>query len=118
MNGLIRSYVGKVLRFMIPAVCVAGSLHAEQKETKMAGSIHEFEVRQIDGTPTKLAAFNGQVMLIVNVASRCGFTGQYAGLEKLYETYKDKGWSCWGFLRMTSCSRNRVAMPRSPSSAR
>ena len=97
MNGLFSSYVGRVLRFMIPAVCVAGSLHAEQKEAKMTGSIHEFEVRQIDGTPTKLAAFKGQVMLIVNVASRCGFTGQYAGLEKLYETYKEKGLVVLGF---------------------
>jgi glutathione peroxidase-family protein len=97
MNGLIGSYVGKVLRFMIPAVCVAGSLHAEQKEVKMTGSIYDFEVRQIDGTQAKLESYKGKVLLIVNVASRCGFTGQYAGLEKLYEMYKDKGLVVLGF---------------------
>ncbi|MEI8122715.1 MAG: glutathione peroxidase [bacterium] len=60
-------------------------------------SIYDFKVNQIDGVPVTLAAYKGKVMLVVNVASRCGFTGQYAGLQKLYETYKDRGLVVLGF---------------------
>jgi glutathione peroxidase len=51
----------------------------------------------IDGQPTSLAKFKGKVVLIVNVASRCGFTPQYAGLEALYHKYKDRGFVVLGF---------------------
>ena len=62
-----------------------------------ASSIHEFTLNSIDGQPAPLAQFQGQVALIVNVASRCGFTPQYAGLEALYNKYKDKGFVVLGF---------------------
>lgn len=51
----------------------------------------------ISGGTTDLAAYKGNVVLIVNVASKCGFTPQYAGLEKLYETYKGRGFTIIGF---------------------
>ncbi len=53
--------------------------------------------KTIDGKPTNLAAYDGKVKLIVNVASKCGFTPQYDGLEKIYEEYKDKGFVVIGF---------------------
>src|SRR5450631_2664600 len=56
-----------------------------------ASSVYDFTLNSIDGTATPLSSFKGKVVLVVNVASKCGFTPQYAGLEKLYETYKDKG---------------------------
>ena len=56
-----------------------------------ASSVYDFPLKTIDGAPTSLASFKGKVVLLVNVASKCGYTPQYAGLEKLYETYKDKG---------------------------
>jgi len=55
------------------------------------------EMKAIDGKPVDLAAYQGKVVLVVNVASRCGYTGQYAGLQKLYDSYKDKGFVILGF---------------------
>src|SRR5262249_12421642 len=62
-----------------------------------ATNIYDIPVTTIDGVPTTLAPYRGQVMLIVNVASKCGFTPQYAGLEELYRTYKDRGLVVLGF---------------------
>jgi len=62
-----------------------------------AATIHDFTLNSIDGQPTPLAQFKGKVVLIVNVASRCGFTPQYAGLEALYNKYKDRGFVVLGF---------------------
>jgi glutathione peroxidase len=52
-------------------------------------SIYDFEAVSIEGKPAQLSAQRGKVMLIVNTASACGFTPQFAGLEKLWETYRD-----------------------------
>ena len=62
-----------------------------------ASNIHEFTLNSIDGKPAPLATYDGKVILLVNVASRCGFTPQYEGLEKLYEKYKDRGFAILGF---------------------
>ena len=56
-----------------------------------ATSIYDFTMKSIDGQPVSLKSYSGKVVLLVNVASRCGFTPQYTGLEKLYEKYKDRG---------------------------
>ena len=60
-------------------------------------SIYDFTLKDIDGRDRSLAEFKGQVLLLVNVASKCGFTKQYAGLEKLYQAYKDRGFVVLGF---------------------
>src|ERR1035438_3791380 len=62
-----------------------------------ASSVHEFTLNSINGTPTPLANYKGKVMLIVNVASQCGYTYQYEGLQKLYLKYKDQGLVLAGF---------------------
>ncbi|RLA78514.1 MAG: glutathione peroxidase [Epsilonproteobacteria bacterium] len=60
-------------------------------------SIYDFKVTTIDAKEISLSQYKGKVLLIVNVASECGFTPQYEGLEKLYQTYKDKGFMVLGF---------------------
>lgn len=60
-------------------------------------TLYDFKVDNIDGKPTALKKFRGKVVLVVNVASQCGNTPQYAGLEKLYREYKSKGLVIIGF---------------------
>lgn len=57
----------------------------------MAGSVYDYTLNSIDGKPTPLSQFKGKVVMLVNVASRCGFTPQYEGLEALYKKYADRG---------------------------
>jgi glutathione peroxidase-family protein len=64
-----------------------------------ARSIYEFTMTDIDGRDAPLSAYRGRVLLVVNVASRCGFTPQYAGLEALYRRYKDRGLTVLGLHR-------------------
>ena len=61
------------------------------------GSLYDVPLKDIDGKETSLKPFKGEVMLIVNVASKCGNTPQYAALEKDYEKYKDQGFVVLGF---------------------
>lgn len=60
-------------------------------------SIYDLMVKDIDGNEVSMSKYQGKTLLIVNVASKCGFTNQYEGLEELYETYKDKDFMVLGF---------------------
>jgi glutathione peroxidase len=60
-------------------------------------SIYDFSAKSIDGTEQSLATYRGNTLLIVNVASKCGFTPQYEGLEALYRKYRDRGLVVLGF---------------------
>ena len=73
------------------AMCAMAVARADQS-SPLTG-----EVKKIDGTAVDLAKYKGKVVLVVNVASRCGYTPQYTGLQKLYDTYKDKGLVVLGF---------------------
>jgi glutathione peroxidase len=63
----------------------------------MTKNIYEFIVKKIDGSEVSLGAFQGKVMLVVNVASKCGLTPQYEGLQKIYKQYHDQGLVVLGF---------------------
>ena len=77
------------MRKSIPALIVF--LAASVMFAANAASIYDFTIKSIDGQPVSLKSYQGKVVLLVNVASKCGFTPQYTGLEALYEKYKDRG---------------------------
>ena len=66
------------------------------KERQMSKA-YDFSAKTIDGDEQSLKTYEGKAMLVVNVASKCGFTPQYTGLEKLYKKYEDKGLVVLGF---------------------
>ncbi len=76
------------------------SVRSSQADKKTGGGespLYGFTLRTIDGQERSLATYKGKVLLIVNVASECGYTPQYAGLEQVYEKYKNRGFFILGF---------------------
>jgi glutathione peroxidase len=69
----------------------------EEKMAEASGTVYSFSAEMLDGRPRSLSDFKGNVLLIANTASQCGFTPQYAGLELLYRTYKERGLEVLGF---------------------
>ena len=76
---------------------IVAMVHGADGNAEKASSVHDFEMKMIAGETKTLSDFKGKTLLIVNVASRCGFTEQYAGLQALYEQYKDRGVVVLGF---------------------
>ncbi|HVF74064.1 MAG TPA: glutathione peroxidase [Acidimicrobiales bacterium] len=73
-------------------------------------SLYDIPLKTLHGEPTSLAEHKGKALLLVNVASKCGLTPQYTGLERLHETYADKGFSVLGF----PCNQFGEQEPGSP----
>ncbi len=80
-------------------------------------SLSDFTATTIDGTEQPLADFEGKAVLVVNTASKCGFTPQYEGLEELYQRYEDDGLVVLGFPCDQFAHQEPGARRRSPSSA-
>jgi glutathione peroxidase len=73
------------MKLLLCMIFCAATLVAPEK------TVHDFTLNSIDGQPAPLAAYKGKVVLLVNVASKCGYTPQYSALESTYEKYKDRG---------------------------
>jgi glutathione peroxidase len=83
--------VGTQIYFVLGVLLImASALYA-------ATGFYSFTLNSIDGKPAPLANYKGKVVLVVNVASQCGYTPQYSALESIYEKYKDKGFVILGF---------------------
>lgn len=87
-----------MIRFWIlPALSFLTALAAFSAEGRAADGALDFSMKDIDGKDVDLSKFKGDVVLIVNVASKCGYTPQYADLQAIYEKYKDQGFTILAF---------------------
>jgi glutathione peroxidase len=82
----------KALLFVLTFIAMTTMTSAQDKK-----SLYDFKVTDIDGKPYDLASLRGKKILVVNVASRCGYTPQYAQLEELYQKYREKNFVIIGF---------------------
>jgi hypothetical protein len=78
--------------------------------------VYDVNAKTIDGIEQPLTAYEGKTLLVVNVASKCGFTPQYAGLEAMYRKFKDKASSCSVFRAISSHTRSPATKKRSKAS--
>jgi len=83
--------------YLMKTLTLLAALMVGQLASARAEAIYDVKLKDIDGKDTTLSAYKGKVLLIVNVASKCGFTKQYAGLEATYQKYKSKGFAVLGF---------------------
>ncbi len=89
-----------IIAIILFAFAITATACEKKQTTKMNNdpiNISDVRVKTMDGTEKSLSDFKGKVLLIVNVASKCGYTPQYEALEKVYEKYKDRGFEILGF---------------------
>ncbi|MBI1937308.1 MAG: glutathione peroxidase [Ignavibacteriales bacterium] len=90
----IINFVSSILVLLTTSIFAS---HNSSKGNGMDSNIKDISVKDIDGKEIKLSGYKGKVLLIINVASECGYTPQYEGLQKIYEQYKDKGFEILAF---------------------
>jgi len=91
-----RGFILRVLS-VAPLLLMLNTGRADDRPQSKAASVLDFTMKSIDGKELALAQYKGDVLLVVNTASECGFTPQYEGLESIYERYKDKGFKVLAF---------------------
>jgi len=93
---MVSKLYNKYTNIILGSLLLILPIHISAKEHAMS-TIYDFKVKTITGEETTLSSYKNQVLLIVNVASKCGFTPQYDGLEALYQKYKSLGFTVMGF---------------------
>lgn len=92
-----RLFVARVLAAVVAVFMLAVPAHSEDAEKESAMTVYDFSAKRLDGSVQPLSDYRGQVLLIVNTASECGFTPQYEGLQKLHDELHARGFSVLGF---------------------
>lgn len=95
MNRMDRRPLWAGLTALALLFCLGTAAGGNRK--KQPDSLYDLTVNSLEGEPVRLAQYRGQVTLVVNVASHCGFTSQYAGLEQLHQRYRQRGFSVLAF---------------------
>ncbi len=94
----MKKFMALILGVIILIPIITSSMFSkEDQKGVVMKSIYDFAMKDIDGKEVKMENYKGKVMLIVNVASKCGFTSQYEGLQKIYLQYKERGLEILGF---------------------
>jgi glutathione peroxidase len=91
-----QTWLGRAI-FTAAAFLMSTMTNAQSPVRPGDGSLYDLQTKTLDGKPALLSVYKGKVTLVVNTASQCGFTPQYAGLQKLHDELKDKGFSVLGF---------------------
>ena len=86
-----------IILLAVGAVCVGLCVLCERPASASPPSVFDFKMKDIDGKDVKLKKYKGNVLLVVNTASKCGYTPQYEGLQATYDKYRDKGFYVLGF---------------------
>jgi glutathione peroxidase len=96
-DKLTSVFTGLVVCAALMTAVFPGHVNGARDSGEKMNSIYDFTLKDIDHKEVNLGQYRGKVVLVVNVASRCGFTPQYEGLQKLYLKYKDRGFIILGF---------------------
>ena len=87
----------KILVLMLVATMLVAACGKNDEKTENRDNIYQFKVLDGQGDSVSLATYEGQVLLVVNTATQCGYTPQYEDLERIYETYRDQGFTILDF---------------------
>ncbi len=96
-TGILLAAIMATALFGAYAFGIFSKSSASTMKTVSANSIYEFSMLDIDGNSVSLSKYKGQVVMLVNTASKCGYTPQYEGLQNIYDKYKEKGFVILGF---------------------
>ena len=86
-----------IIALALGAICAGLCFFCDEAALASPSSVYDFKMRDIDGKDVKLKKYKGNVLLVVNTASQCGYTPQYEGLQATYSKFKDKGFYVLGF---------------------
>jgi len=113
MSSKVKFFIIGIVLIMGLGAFLKSKLSGSEEQQPVAGSIYDFKIKGLDGKEVDFSQYKGKKLLIVNTASKCGKTPQYAGLEKLHEQYRDRvavlGFPANNFLWQEPGSNEEIA---------